>query len=87
LIDVKIGHIFLKRCDIEDIAKNFNIDIVPIIGTGTLNDMVNMVRKGFNSRWGDFLAEGIVAKPHVELRDRMGHRIITKIKYKDFERK
>ena len=28
--------------------------------------------------------EGFVARPSVELRDRMGHRIITKVKVKDF---
>lgn len=41
-------------------------------------------RKGFNSIWGDFIAEGIVARPAVELKTRNGHRIITKIKHKDF---
>lgn len=46
--------------------------------------MVNLVQKGFNSEWGDFLAEGIVARPSVELFSRNGKRIITKLKYKDF---
>jgi hypothetical protein len=61
-----------------------SIEIVPIIGTGTLIDMVNMTRAGFNSRWGDFLAEGIVARPKVELKTRDGKRIITKVKHRDF---
>jgi hypothetical protein len=37
------------------------------------------------SRWGEFEAEGLVARPEVELFDRAGHRIITKIKAKDLK--
>jgi hypothetical protein len=36
------------------------------------------------SNWGDFLAEGIVARPTVPMFDRKGERIITKIKEVDF---
>jgi hypothetical protein len=39
---------------------------------------------GVKSWWGDFDAEGIVARPQVELFTRAGHRIITKLKCKDF---
>ena len=84
LFDIKIGHWWLQREDIEDIAKKLSIDIVPIIGLGTLVDMVNITRRGFNSLWGNFIAEGIVARPIVELKSRSGDRIITKIKHKDF---
>jgi len=56
---------------------------VPIIGMGTLHEMVELAKTGFKSRWGDFMAEGVVAKPAVELKSRNGERIITKIKYKD----
>ncbi len=86
LFDIKIGNWWLQREDVDDIAKELDLDIVPIIGAGTLDDMVSMTRKGFNSTWGDFLAEGIVARPLVELKTRNGARIITKIKYKDFSR-
>lgn len=84
LFDIKIGRWWLKRKDIEDIAKKLSIDIVPIIGEGNLNDMVKLAKSGFTSRWGDFIAEGIVARPKVELKSRNGERIITKIKFKDF---
>jgi hypothetical protein len=36
------------------------------------------------SRWGEFEAEGIVARPVIPLFDRQGKRIITKIKARDF---
>lgn len=55
------------------------------MGTGRLVDMETMCKVGFDSKWGKFEAEGIVARPLVELRDRAGHRIITKLKHKDFK--
>ena len=84
LFDVNIGGWWLQRKNVEDIAKQLGIDIVPIIGTGTLHEMVEKTRNGFASQWGDFIAEGIVARPETELIGRDGKRIITKIKYKDF---
>lgn len=84
LFDIKIDNYWLKREDLESIAEIFGIDIVPIIGKGTIKDMIEMTKKGFNSIWGNFIAEGIVARPEIELMTRNGQRIITKIKHKDF---
>ncbi|MDM8524511.1 RNA ligase family protein [Desulfococcaceae bacterium HSG8] len=85
LFDIKIGEWWLQRKDIEDIAGQLGLDVVPIIGTGTLAEMVREAKKGFSSAWGDFMAEGIVARPSTELMGRNGSRVITKIKYKDFK--
>lgn len=84
LFDVKIGDWWLQRKDVEEIATELSLEIVPIIGHGTLSDLVSKVRDGFSSTWGSFDAEGIVARPATELKDRSGHRIITKLKHKDF---
>jgi len=84
LFDIRIGDWWLKRSDVVKIALDLGIDVVPVIGSGTLWDMVELCRKGFNSNWGDFLAEGIVARPAIELKARNGKRIITKLKHKDF---
>ena len=85
LFDVWVDGWWLRRADIEDVAAKLGIrHVAPIIGTGTLREMVEKVRVGFKSQWGDFTAEGIVARPKVELRTRRGDRIITKIKHKDF---
>jgi len=86
LFDVSIGGVWLKREDIEDIAKKLSIDVVPIVFRGNLENISAFVSTGFNSKWGKFNSEGIVAKPKTELLDRMGQRIITKLKYKDFEK-
>lgn len=85
LFDVKINDFWLQREDIEDIANTFDIEIVPIIGNGTLESMVSIAKKGLISGWGNFQAEGIVARPSTELIARNGQRIITKIKCKDFQ--
>lgn len=86
LFDVKINDIWLQRIGVEIIAEQLKIDIVPIIDEGNLIDLVDRVKEGYKSEWGDFIAEGFVMKPRVELKTRMGNRIITKIKYNDFER-
>jgi len=84
LFDVKIGSLWLDRDSIEDIAKQLGIQVVPIIARGTLKELSDFTVKGIKSIWGDFEAEGIIAKPVVELLDRRGHRVITKLKCKDF---
>jgi RNA ligase len=85
LIDVKIGNWWLKRPNILNIAQELDLMVVPIIGHGTLPEMIHFTRNGFKSIWGDFMAEGIVARPKVELVGRNGKRIITKVKHKDFK--
>lgn len=84
LFDVRVGDWWLEREAVKEIAAHLCIEIVPDMGTGTLSEMVEITREGFNSRWGDFEAEGIVARPSVTMFARNGKRIITKIKCKDF---
>ncbi len=85
LFDIKIGNWWLQRDDIFNIAEKLGIDTVPNVGCGTLYDAIDIVKNGLVSKWGDFLAEGIVARPKIELRARNGKRIITKVKYRDFK--
>lgn len=84
LFDVKVGDWWLERHNVADVAAKLGLDVVPIIGYGSLHDMIAMTERGFPSLWGSFTAEGIVARPRVELKTRNGHRIITKVKHKDF---
>lgn len=85
LFDVKINEIWLKREDVIDIANKLNIRYVSIVGYGTIDEAIEFIKKGFNSTFGNFIAEGLVIRPTIELRNRMGRRIITKIKDKDFK--
>lgn len=75
---------WLQRADVEDVAQKLGLDVVPVIGEGTLHDAVAAAKNGIVSAWGNFQAEGIVARPKTELRTRSGQRIITKIKCRDF---
>lgn len=85
LFDVKIGDCWLKREDVIDIAFKMGINSIPTIDIGNLSRLVELVRSPQPSRWGDFEMEGIVARPLVELVDRFGNRVITKLKAKDFK--
>lgn len=85
LFDVFIDRWWLTRDNVEDIALKLGIDVVPIVGKGTLYDAIEMTKVGFKSKWGDFTAEGLVLKPIVELFTRNGNRIVTKVKHKDFK--
>lgn len=84
LFDVRVGSFWLRRPDVSDVAKQFGIDVVPIVGSGTLHEAIASVRQGTCSRWGNFTSEGVVARPAVELQTRAGARIIAKIKHCDF---
>lgn len=84
LFDVLIGDIWLTRGSVADIAATFDIDVVPHMGWGDLEDAIRVVRETPESRIGTAPLEGIVARPDVEVRDRLGRRVIVKIKRKDF---
>jgi hypothetical protein len=86
LFDCKVGDWWLQRADVEDVAQKLSVDVVPIIGEGTLHDAIALAKAGILSTWGNFQAEGIVARPKTELKTRNGNRIITKIKCCDFTR-
>lgn len=88
LFDVLIGReerLWLERPNIEDIAKTFGIDVVPIIGVGTLQNAVDLILAKPNSTIGEAKMEGLVCKPQIEMKDRRGKRIVVKIKVKDFD--
>lgn len=87
LFDIKIGNWWLQRETLEQIAKDLNLDIVPLIGYMTLPEAIDYVKKGFKSTIAenkDYDAEGLVLKPKCGMLDRGGKRIITKIKTCDF---
>ena len=84
LFDVRAGDWWLQRPNVEGIAEKLKIDVVPVIGEGSLHEAVAIARAGFRSTWGEFEAEGIVARPKTEICARSGRRIIAKIKCCDF---
>lgn len=86
LFDVCIGDVWLKRYSVEDIAKAFGIDVVPIAGIGTIRQAIDFVKSHPKSILSEKAPmEGVVVRPECELFDRMGRRLIVKIKVNDFK--
>lgn len=77
-------NIWLNRSDIESIGKIFGIDVAPIILSGTLQEAVDYVKTKPKSTIGIADMEGLVCRPAIELLNKNGKRIITKIKVVDF---
>lgn len=85
LFDVCINGNYQSREVVKAIANYFNLDVVPTIMIGKLQDGVDYVKTKPKSRIGTANSEGLVARPLIELKDRCGNRIIVKIKVRDFE--
>lgn len=84
LFDVMIGGNYQPRSTVEEMAKTFGIDCVPIILTGTIQEAVDFVKTKPKSTIGTVDMEGVVGRPIVEMKDRCGNRVIVKIKVCDF---
>lgn len=84
LFDVLIGDTWLKRDSVEDIATAFGIDIVPIVFVGDIKEAIDFVKTKPKSTIGTANMEGVVGRPVVEMKDRLGKRVIVKIKVCDF---
>lgn len=90
LFDIWINGIWLQRKDVEEIAEKLNLDIVPIVVSNiTLSEAEYIVANGFYSVVAnnpEFLAEGLVLEPMIQLFDRRKRRIMTKIKTVDYKK-
>lgn len=85
IFDVLVGDTWLRREDVEDVANKSSCSYVPVVYEGNIAGAVELVKSGMTSTWGEFVAEGIVLRPAVELKNRLGNRVISKLKVSDFE--
>ncbi len=76
--------LWMKRDAVEDIAKTFGVDAVPIVYEGDLAGAVAFVKSKPKSTIGTADMEGIVCKLAIDVLDRRGNRLIVKIKVCDF---
>lgn len=67
-----------------EVSDALQIDIVPLVACGPLSFAIDMCKHGFESRLRNTQPEGLVIKPKIELKDKVGERIITKLKLSDF---
>lgn len=86
LFDVSIGDMWLRQEDVEDIASKLEVASVPVVGLGPIGAAIELVKAGFKSSIGKADAEGLVLRPSVPMFDRMGRRVIAKLKCRDFPR-
>jgi len=74
---------------LSEYTQKLGLDLVPYIGQMTIDEAEEIVKNGFkttvpNVSNPDYLAEGIVARPVVPIKDPRGRRIIVKIKTCDY---
>ncbi len=71
---------------IKDVAAKLGLLVVPSLGLMTLEVATDLVRAGFASalNGGKKQAEGLVGRTEEPLFDKKGHRLIVKLKTKDF---
>lgn len=89
VFDVQVGNWYLLRPDRDNIAALLGAPIAPFIGEFTIDEAIEFVKKGFKSRIAEdpeFLAEGLVLRTPVGLKNRAGLRIIFKIKTCDWNK-
>lgn len=89
LFDVSVhddtGHDWwLADDNMRGVGEKLNIDVVPLFGEMTLEQAATLVEMGIKSKVGSQLAEGLVGRPIEALFDKKGHRLIVKLKTKDF---
>ena len=84
LFDVMINGNYQTRECVELTAAQFGCEVVPVLFEGTLQEGIDYVKTKPTSTIGTHPMEGLVARPKVELRDRVGNRMIVKIKVSDF---
>jgi hypothetical protein len=96
LFDVRIGEWWLEREDVFGIAQDLGLQYPAIKGIGSLQDACDLIEEtvddkitasiGDTSQEDRAPIEGFILRPAVQLFDRHGKRILSKIKYKDYEK-
>ena len=90
VFDVKVNDLYLKTDARDEISAKLGAPIVPLKGYFTLDEAIDYVRKGFRSEVAENpdakMAEGLVLRTDLGLCDRMGERLIVKVKYEDFQK-
>lgn len=83
VFDIEIEDIFLNKESMDGLAYTLGYNSVPLVCIGTIEDGVNFVIKNEQSVFSKAKLEGVVGVPLGGFRNRLGKRIIVKIKRKD----
>lgn len=79
--DVSVGEKYLAPSSVREIFKILGVPTAPVLAENvTLDSLIDTVRGGLTSTYGDFVAEGVVARTVESLYDQRGSRLIVKLK-------
>lgn len=84
--DVEIDNVFLTYDNAKEVAKKLGYDFVPIVLIGNVEQGLEYTKSNTKSTFSEAKLEGLVGKPLGDLRDRLGKRIVIKIKKRDLEK-
>ena len=86
VFDIEIDGIFLKFNDMETLSIELGFDSVPLAMVGTIQQAINYCNSFEKSLFSKAKLEGLVGKPVGDFRDRLGKRIVVKIKKRDLNK-
>jgi hypothetical protein len=86
VFDIEIDGIFLTYDSMKVLCDELGYDYVPLAFIGTIDEGIRFVLENEVSLFSSAKLEGIVGKPIGDFRDRLGKRIVIKIKKKDLEK-
>lgn len=86
VFDVRVSSWWLRDADVNEVASELGLEVVPTVGEFSLVDAwMAVTHDKLSSVWGDQVAiEGLVGRPTADLFNRRGQRIITKTKVRDW---
>lgn len=89
LFDIWIDGVWIAQEKVAEMAEALSVGIAPVLGVMTTEEAIAAVRapSELASKEGgvhNFQHEGVIARSHPLMLDRMGNRIIWKLKAKDF---
>lgn len=85
VFDIEIDGVILTKYGARDLAFELGYNFVPIVGEMTLIQALDKIKSEETSYFSSAKLEGYVATPIGDFRDRLGRRIIVKIKKRDIE--
>ena len=89
VFDIKINDFWLEWDNVLDICSKLGLDVVQSYGEMTLAEAEEFVKNGFFSPIAEnkeLKAEGLVLRPLVQFTNRMGERVMVKIKTCDYKK-
>lgn len=87
LFDVRIGHYWLKREDVYDVAGKLDVPHAPLIGEPKEGTIVDFIKSKPKSRFAkyDMKMEGVMCRANPQLFCRSGDPVMFKLKCNDFK--